>query len=260
MVRLEWAEDEESMKRLFVIIVVAIMLACSFGYADTDKEIKFRNITWGINIDEVKQVLSDIDFWNDEKGYALAHWDDEQDYYFGREENGWLGWCFNSSNDPLKVAGYPVSMIYLYCAYGVDEKGSVLRDRESSEFYMASYLFDVIDTQGTYEDLKDKMTKLYGEGVETTEFGYGSYNAGNSEWKGYKSTIMTVEWNGANNTGVVLTGRWDDRDTGVNYGNRVILLYGKTDYDMKLTMIEKAVTQERLQAEIENRSADIDGL
>lgn len=151
-------------------------------------------------------------------------------------------------------------MVYVYCCYGISEDGKVLRDRESSEFYMASYIFDVLDIQGTFYDLKEKMIGLYGIGEETTSFGSGVYNTGNDEWKPYKSTTVRIEWKGNNNTGVVLTATWDDRETGVGSFNRVKLIYGRTDYDPKLTRIEKAVLQERLQTEKNNRTNDTDGL
>ena len=249
------------MKRVLSVIIVIFIMTCFTGYADSDKEIRFRNISWGINIDEVKQALSDIELWNDGDGYPLSHWSDKQAYYIVREENGWMGWCFNNyTGEPLKVAGYPVSIVYVYCAYSLDETGNVLRNRESSEFYMASYIFDVLDKQGTYEDLKAKMTSLYGEGKETIEYGSGIYNTGSDEWKSYKSTTMRVEWRGANNTGVVLTGIWDDREMGVSIESGVTLVYGKTDYDDKLIRIEKAVAQEKLQIERDNRTNDTDGL
>ena len=98
------------MKRVVCIVVAIFLLVLNaFGYADTEKDILFRNIPWGINIDEVKEALSDIDIWNDSDGYALSHWGDKKEFYFDREENGWSGWCFNSySGEPLKVAGYPL--------------------------------------------------------------------------------------------------------------------------------------------------------
>ena len=228
------------MKKLLSAVLVLAILGCGVAYADTDKEILFRDIPWGISISEVKNALSDFSIWRDVRGLHLAHWSDKKPSSGSGTENGYQGGCKNNDDEePLEIAGYPCYII-VYCAYGLNENGEVLRDRKSSQFYMASYTFDTsdIDTKLAYEELKEKLIELYGVGEETTsDGGYGGMFTDNGTFS-YHLTVLMTEWIGANNTAVLLRAEWD-MDTGIGVSLQIV--YGTTDYDNQLTAIEKAL-------------------
>ncbi len=236
-------------KVVTIFIILMLILGHTISNADINNEILFRNVPWGINIDEVKKELPEFGDWITYDKSIISHWADKYEYVSGREANGWMGEYYDFSGDIIKVAGYPVTVIGICCAYGMSMDEKVLRDIESSEFCMAFYKFNVVDYEGTYQDLREKLTSLYGEGIETTNNVGGSYNADNNELKSYISTTKKTEWKGGNNTALLLVGKWDDRDLGTNFFNGVTLLYGKIDYDNMLTRIENAVKQEQLQTE-----------
>ena len=227
------------MKKILAIMLTVVFFGCCVAYADTDEEILFRDIPWGIGIDEVKNALSDFGLWRDVKGCNNAHWSYKDPNTRSLTENGYQGGCKNSNDEePFEVEGYPC-YILVYCAYGLDDNGKVLRDRKSSEFYMASYNFDTknIDTELAYEDFKEKLSELYGAGEETTSNSEGAILVDNDTFS-FQSTIMLTEWIGANNTAVLLRAEWD---TKTNLGISLVIAYGRTDYDSQLTEIENAI-------------------
>ena len=260
------------MRRLLAIAMLCFFVSiCSIDcFADTDKDIQFRNLQWGMNIDEVKNSLSNLGSWMENDGYALNPWEAEDVIiYTNRSDNGWLCQCYNTRE--LKVAGYQVNSIYLFFCYGLSNETVALKNREDSELYMAGYELSVKDYEGTYEDLKQKMSGIYGEGIESVEYGGGAYVASNNEWTRYNTTTKTIEWKGENNTAVRLVGSWDDMETRSASSSGVSIMYGCKNFDNKLKIIENETKKERIkeekekqqqliQEERDNRTDEIDGL
>ena len=217
------------------------------------KEITFRGLPWGISLDKAKEEL-DIDgnFWESNEAF-ITSWEACKPQGYDWFDNLYLGHelscSFYGGKKSLNVAGYPVEYVSLYFAYGLDD--GVQYDSKDSEFYLAGYRFDVTDIRGTYEDLKEKLNSIYGEGHKA--------QADDSImlWAMYDE--MATEWCGANNTGVILYATVTKEGSEFNTDS-LVLCYGKTDSQGMLRNIDNAITQEKIAEETKNRNDSIVGL
>lgn len=251
------------MKRVLAMIVCLVLLGSMAPSALAD-EILFRGIPWGSSITEVdaalreEQGFSDGLYMSDE--YYMRRWDNiesrfdviHNDMY----ASGWHGSDYG--DDDTVVAGYKVGRTQVYCAYGIGEEGTILRDEEDSIFYAASYAFDVLDFEATYYDLQAKLNSLYGECEETTYEGEGYYASATYSGR-FNSFEMLSVWRGDNDTEVKLYCYVDDIEE-IRYDECVALFYGKTDFDPHLDALQTAMYNEELAAEIASRSSNTDGL
>lgn len=138
------------------------------------------------------------------------------------------------------MGGYLVKSIHAYChfAYSAD---SVNLDATNSRFYMADAWIDTADEAAAYDDLKDKLSTLYGEPVE---------DIANQTAYNYKNEIHYSVWYGANNTAVCLrygfsANKEEEWVTDTEY---LILTYGKTDSEARLCELKQAIAQEETTA------------
>ena len=78
-------------------------------------------------------------------------------------ELGFICLTEDGSTDGMQVAGYDVSQLTLYFAHLPDGSGTLTRDDAHTAFYMGYYTRHPTNTDVVYEDLKSKLTSLYGD-------------------------------------------------------------------------------------------------
>lgn len=221
------------------------------------KEIVFRDIPWGSSSSDVEQKLENSNdavyakIW--EKQY-IQYPDELLEPYFvdGIVQGGNILIVSN-----LTAGGYDISMAQLHFAYSVEED---YVDRNTDIFYAAVYYFDVVDHEAVYNDLRKKMTEIYGEGQETmgTKTGW----IGSADYTGeYENTVKRVTWYGANKTFVTLQWIYDDNKAeAIQSHCGVTMVYGKTDAKDMLDNLEKALDREKTEIDKENAVNNYEGL
>ena len=72
----------------------------------------------------------------------------------------------------INVAGYIPTDTQACYIYTLNEDGSINKNKDNAQFYFGWYTFDLddyIDGDSVYDDLRQKLTSLYGEGIEDAE-------------------------------------------------------------------------------------------
>lgn len=187
------------MKFFFSILLVLI---CLFGSAsaENEQEILFLNIPWLSSDTDAVRILF-------EEGYVKFKMDghiflqednlflaiDEKDNIIPLCDNNWENFYYSLSlNDNVKgkIAGYPIKSIHLSFAY----------DGEYKLILASAELLNV-----EYLELKGKIEKVYGQGLENTTV------------EGYTNTV----WKGKNESCILLY----TEDDGLSFN----LYYGRLD-------------------------------
>ena len=195
------------MKKKFSLFVAMIITFFSVAYADT--EIIFLNIQWLSNEETVYNDLVEAGFVRSSVNMPDLLDDDPRfinsnsgfytpDIIVGVEN---YAFCMDLKQVIKgKIAGYPINNLKLSFAY-------------DGLYQLLSVTVDLLGA--TFEDLKTKLTKVYGEGEQTiTDEG-----------------IESVIWKGANNTGVLLY----TQSEGLDY----TLMYGRLDAEEILSSCMK---------------------
>ena len=203
------------MKKIIALVIAIMLLLCitSISMADTDKEIVFNGIPWGISILEVNNKLVELGYSSESPDETSLHtwpyhW--QSDYSHTVKDTGLiLSTCY-WDDDSHKIAGYIVDWTTMLAYYDFDDT-SVNRDAESSHFCQAiiEFRIDYELVDRAYDDLKAKLTKLYGQPKKVIV---------DDEAKGY-------EWYGLNNTVVRL-----EQHNGKDY-KYIYLMYGIHNID-----------------------------
>ncbi len=246
---------------MFLISFVKIGILSTPAFAD---EILFRGIPWYASMTDVKASFSDDSIIVAETDEAL------QVYYSKIDGNmhnaslgmtrypaGWVAYSYLEGQD-FKVAGYGLSDMTFYCCYGLDEN-RVNRKSDNSRLYLASYTFGVVDKRGAFEDLKAKLSSIYGEGKESSESGF-SYIIEEADLKENEITEYRAEWNGDNNTAAVLVFSESELSNDDLFHHYLVLTYGKTDSDTMVQSVCDAVEAECVAQENQSRTNSTYGL
>lgn len=212
----------------------------------SDKEILFNDIPWGSNPTTVSELMGEDMFLS--KDSFVKNWDFAYSPYTTGSHQG--GHILYDSN--VEVAGYSVDAT-MYFLYSVD--AGLNRSVEASQFYLASYEFNVVDLGATYDDLKKKLTALYGEGTEEidTSTHYQVAVVGDGYSGTYDVLKKVSTWVGKNDTQVVLVCSILLDDVDVFTSEFLQLTYGKTDIDSQIEAINEAILEEKAQEEANNR-------
>lgn len=159
------------MKYLIAVILTAA-ISLSVAFAKGEGEILFRDIPWGITLDEYVGRLED-------EGMQIT--------LVLPSETGCTVNLGNSNLEPVcKVAGYDAFMINVNSVYDVND-GDIDSDPLNSLVYSASYTL-IPNEDDVISDLRKKLSVLYGE--ETILNQHCSFES--------------YLWNGRNNTTVEL--------------------------------------------------------
>ena len=114
-------------KRVVVIVVFLIgLMLCNIGYAETDQEILFRSLPWGISITDATPILTEggLDCTlampaDTTRGPIATLMREEISYDCNTQKEVW----FPMLGD-IEVAGYKPEMIFMNYAYTVDDKNN----------------------------------------------------------------------------------------------------------------------------------------
>ena len=220
-------------------------------------EILFREIPWGTTSKEAEKILEDSEI----DAYASI-WAESLILYpesliSPYPSDGVPGGGNVVYAHHLTAGGYPVSIAQLHFAYSIINDSI---DRNNDYFYSAVYHLDVVEDEAVYNDLLQKMNTIYGEGEELT--GTLSGYLASPDYNGkYKHTVTRTTWYGANNTFVTLQWIFDDNPAeSIQNSCGVSIVYGKTDADLLLKDIEKALNAEKAAADRENAHGNNVGL
>ena len=117
-------------------------------------EIQFRNIPWGTNYRDAMTYLTDFSFRTRDETRISSELDNAAEMILDPREKA-------------DVAGYALSYVRLTLLYTVED-GTIMKNPENIKFVRAMYYLNAINKDEAYEDLKVKLSALYGEGVEKT--------------------------------------------------------------------------------------------
>lgn len=229
--------------------------------ATYEAEIRFLDIPWESTPNEAYEILDDNLFLMGES-QGIVKWEDADTLSATGYIQEPYGHFLISSYSGKDVAGYQTQNISLFFMYGVKD-GAVNRGDES--LYLARYFFSVVDIDGAYQDLREKLTTLYGEGEETVEK-HPYTAAGVSDGKSFVDQYTIVKsctiWHGQNNTAVKLIAKVDESGSENSWANVGLwLCYGKTDSTEKIDDLCKAIEQEIAEGEQMKRdSSNTNGL
>lgn len=221
------------MKKLFVLVLALLFATCAYAEsgASNDATITFRGFEWYAPFSEVHPLMerdSGSDFMPS-FGYDETSIDSiyrvERAYMFSdhRVDEGGAEYYYYE----IDVAGY-VADVDIYYMYPIVD-GAVLHDETKAEMYMAVYEFSELeDMPAVYEDLKTKLTALYGEGEERLDKYYDS-----------------VYWEDANGNAIWLV---IDED-----GEEIRLAYAAGGHIDRLAALEEQLSIDAAKAEDEAR-------
>lgn len=157
-----------SMKKLLAILLATTMLLMAipaFAKGDTtDKPITFAEFNFGDTFGTIRsnQYLRNINF---QRGiFSPRHLADVTSFYLGdwSRVSETSPTCFYSDTEGgRKVAGHDCEAS-LWFVYPV-ENGACVVDESSATFYAGEYRFFDDKAKATFDDLKKKLTQLYGK-------------------------------------------------------------------------------------------------
>lgn len=215
----------------FMCSIIILLSLFSFAFAETDQEILFRGVPWGENLSEVRKMLKDdLDLgfvindltWgrrivNQAKGIATGHvYYDNQCQY--------LSWRLYTDSAGIDVAGYPLARVFLYYACIENESGILTRELDDTAFYMGKYGIHVRDDDNAveiYNDLKNKLSSLYGEPdlEETDKSGLNQIKS--VRWNGKNDTMAILALSQGSSDSIDLSYAWGQGDKLMEYANKV---------------------------------------
>ena len=182
-----------------------------------DTEIVFRDIPWGTNFSEINQTYGSLS-WLPIKGEnfispsvdAVLLDDDLKGIDFEYND---INIIASAMNQEWEVAGYHPTEIKMYFAY-TPVDGILTKTDENSALYGAQYIIEPTSLEDATNDLKSKISSLYGEpSKETTD----------SDIYGNRSTLL--HWYGANDTELVLKSTDTSDDATGIYTDTIAISY-----------------------------------
>lgn len=197
---IEYIETKEEYTEIMKDIYSEIKEAAStLGTEKT--EVLFNKIPWGSNFEVAESKMKQIDGYTQSvifKGVVFT-----TEYFLcgysknnhESEEFSDIGGITLTSFDNMNVAGYSVSDCRM-CFVGILKDGeNVLSDKDSM-LYAAYYKIESNNTKNTKEDIKTKISSIYGEPDNTREI---------EPYENAQTTNEYIYWYGANNTVLVLS-------------------------------------------------------
>lgn len=248
------------MKRIIATVLVIGIITGIYGVTLAD-EILFRGLPWGSSIVDFKKAINSSFSGSSNSEVSLISWEAYKNYSdrliidLSSANKLATGWSYAEyhfeDNSPIIVAGYNVMSIAGYFMYGTNGD-KLLKDASSSKLYFAEYSFNVLDVDGAFDDLQQKLISLYGKG-ETYYSEGKAYDA--ETWKQIKYPIVQYVIKGDNGTELFL-----EKATYKGEGVYLMLSYGIEGKEEDLERLELMVYQEKLEEERNNRNNDTTGL
>lgn len=210
----------------------------------TRSEILFRGIPWYSTKAYAEKILLENnvtakeDGWQSDSLYRLS----ALNYPNVNSGNDRVdGGGIKMSYSGLTVAGYTPSEVHACYIYQIDNSGSLIRDIDNSQLYLAWYVFDgddFTDYQSLFDDLTAKLSSLYGIATDDEN-----------------AYLIKKIWNDSNSNSIQMV-MDDDR-------SYVTLGYIASDADSKLDEMQSAIDAENAAAEAverEKNATNTDGL
>ena len=182
-------------KLLIVTMITSSLLIASPLFAETDKEIIFRDIPWGTNYTDVDNILGEFNLLKIAgENFQTKSIDDiiYGDYEGIDFKYGDINIIGSSLDSDVDVAGYTPEKIQVFLSY-VPVNGIITHADEDSSLYGAQYEFLPVNIDLMEADLKEKLSGLYGEPDEEKD---------DKGWLG--TSTHYIFWSGANDTELVL--------------------------------------------------------
>lgn len=182
-----------------------------------EKEVQFMNIQWGTTYKEVDEIHGELGLWElygeEYKTFSVSEvaLGDYKGIDFEYSDINVIGNCYNSE---MEVAGYTTKEITMYFAYTLNEDGTLNQNYKDSIFYGARYIFDSQNLAAMSDDLKEKISDIYGEPQKVT-----------TDIDLYKNVYTYTYWYGANDTLLVMKTLNSENDTTDLYSDEITLAY-----------------------------------
>lgn len=154
------------MKKRVISMLAAIMLllVCAVPvWADTDKEIQFTGHTFGESFLEAMQNgwINTIEFQHTPKASRDIVDPTYREVSWGLYSDSQVPYCFFSRADSQEVAGHYAGIVLRF--YFPTEEAVSSLDLQKAIFYGGEYEFYEEDQKGIFDDLKQKLTSVYGD-------------------------------------------------------------------------------------------------
>ena len=156
------------MKRI-IAFLAALLLAvgCSLSAcAQEAKPITFRGVPWGTAHDEALRQLQTDGVSFDTYAMSTKMKTIEDIIYDGIGFYNYDVAFYHRigfQSPKFSVAGYSDADVLVYFVYAPDDSGNFTAEEKDSVFFAAKYELDVNDVAAVREDLKAKLSSLYGE-------------------------------------------------------------------------------------------------
>lgn len=248
----------------FAIMISLCLICVSNCLAD---EILFRNLPWGSNPDEMEKELSATGFLYPISSEGMLVYLDKYleeldrshlDNSRATEQScGWASAAYNFGEDGPSVAGYNIGSVQAYF-YSPIENNVVNMDKKAAKLYLAQYNLSILDYDTAFDELSNKLSKLYGE----PEQKLGKTSAWLNENDAFLTTCDTIRlyYYGDNNSVVVLEKVLNDEK-----GVGLAIVYGQSGHDDHIAKCDEIIKQKEYQERLDkeqgtDRSDDFGGL
>jgi len=184
------------MRRILTIAFILLVVG-TYAFAQTDKEILFRDMPWGTSYSDVDRLFPEFGDVYLRKGEEEGSPYDIRTIISTEKSSGFENEISAKATyyeNDMKVAGYPINEVEFFFAYPVMD-GDVLDTDPDLKCYAARYQMIPSDLVDAEKDLKEKLSSLYGQPDFSDVY-----------TSPYVNITYTI-WYGANNTGVALSRR-----------------------------------------------------
>ena len=248
------------MKKLVVFsVLLALLFVHGTCFAD---EIVFRGIPWGsaadytcdeLNKNGLSLYLSSVDEYRSKAAtYRLRNM--IAPMLYGNASIGEQGLTTIALAYPrdVKVAGYNLSSVMTFFVYKPHEGELVYNDKYTA-FYAGVYSFVPENIDGMYNDLKEKLSSVYGEySVEGNQdiivdlFGEKEFT-----WSSVEPKQRMTVWETAESYLYLVSNNMPDDADPLFYSDSVVIVYAAKQSDTWIdeAMLAQKRTNERLEKE-----------
>lgn len=189
------------MKRVLALLMAVLMLACGgSALADEERELTFQGVPWGSSFQETMQSLLDSGFLVNNRNISVQEMDRILNQGCGRflyflDDY----WCAFDCGEEY-ICNYPaysgndisVAEDKTIAGYGIEEIDfSYVKQGEDTRLMTVKLFLDYQDGAATYEDLRAKLSYVYGEGEHSEAS--GSIDT----WSGANHSMIFLRYNGS---------------------------------------------------------------
>ena len=226
------------MKRVLALLMAVLMLACGgSALADEERELTFQGVPWGSSFQETMQSLLDSGLLDsgllvNNRNMSVQEYIDkigtnaDVTYLYSQENKEWdvtisggeyvcKFWAYSGVSGDYNIS---VPEDKTIAGYGIDRiEFSFVKQGEDTRLMTVQLHLDYQDAAAAYEDLRAKLSSVYGEGE-------------------HSEAHKIDTWSGANHSMIFLR----------HNGSSVELLYGTTDAEEWMKEAEAAIPKQEI--------------